>query len=105
VSPLWLAVLFSSLWLGVGWALRAAVVPQHQHESPNLHEGVWELTTITGHGPTARAQWQRFGQLGTYTRAVKHEHRPYYCTIGPGIAHTDRCLCGAERYGRYGAWY
>lgn len=101
MSPLWLAVIFSSLWLGVGYAVRAWLgEPKHPHQSPHLHEGPFRLVS----GDHDLLVHERELHHTAVPDCKKNGHQVQQCTITEGLAHIDRCYCGAERYGRYGAW-
>ncbi len=100
MSPVWLAVLFSSLWLGVGYAVARVLTPSDRHESVHLHDGPFKLV------PSDAGVLVHQRDLHEYARpdCKKHGHQVEQCTVTEGLAHVDRCFCGATRYGRYGAW-
>lgn len=51
-------------------------------------------------------RWHRNGIPWDATPLPKlhHECWPQTCEIAYALAHTDRCPCGAVRYGIYGSW-
>jgi hypothetical protein len=85
--------------LRLRWLLRFQV---QRYRTPSLHEGVWSTPDVR-HGVV---RWYRVdgdGWIRSYVSAP-HPHVTFVCTIGPGMAHVDECLCGARRYGVFGAW-
>lgn len=72
-----------------------------QYSTPNLHEGAgWGGPELLGTGDQLRVRWIR-DVVQVYPHTY-HEVR--MCTIGPGMAHVDKCWCGSERYGVFGSW-
>lgn len=72
-----------------------------RYQDPSLHPGVWhEPEVVTGRGGT-RIVWRIAGG-GTICTGTNHG--AHVCTIGPGVAHEDTCMCGAKRYGVFGTW-
>lgn len=89
------------------WLLRFRV---QRYQNPSLHEGVWGPPEIR-HGVVrwyriedGWMHWHHVDREGWMRYAVPHPHITFICTIGPGMAHVDECLCGAKRYGVFGAW-
>lgn len=71
-----------------------------RYGNPNLHEGDWLPPELR----QGVVRWERAsgGWLRDYVAA--HPHQVFRCSIGPGMAHEDVCLCGAKRYGVFGSW-
>lgn len=80
----------------LGMALRSH---PGQYANPNLHEGRWVGPVLQGAGVRTRVTW-----VSSEVRACRGHHRATRCTIGPGMAHLDECVCGATRSGVYGSW-
>ena len=72
-----------------------------RYQSPNLHEGRWGKPKIEGSSRQLRVVWALLG--GPHACSGGH-HEAVRCTIGPGMAHLDECVCGATRSGVYGQW-
>lgn len=73
-----------------------------RYQNPALHEGVWVGPVVLGSGDQMRVQWEcRAG----YRICTGTNHGAMRCTIGPGMAHVDECMCGKTRSGVYGSWY
>lgn len=80
--------------------------PRPRYYSPELHGGRWGWPQMVGFGNQSRVTWEREGEdvwLSDVT-SDEHRHEPRRCTIGPGMAHHDECLCGATREGVFGQW-
>lgn len=73
--------------------------PERRYGTPNLHEGEWGWPCMTGPLQASLVTWVRKD-----SEKCTGVHRPARCTIGPGMAHVDICLCGKTRYGVYGSW-
>jgi hypothetical protein len=73
-----------------------------RYTDPSLHPGLWgePEVHISKHGG-ARVHWRC---VGGGTVCVGGNHGAHWCTIGPGMAHEDECMCGAKRYGVFGSW-
>lgn len=108
-------------WCGVGSLVGLVVVSviffalgvfwqeHREHEdarylSPLLHEeGRWEGPRLRGSTRHARAVWENLDAPAECSHP-NTRHVISVCTVGPGTAHEDLCVCGAKRYGVYGAW-
>lgn len=104
-----LAISVASILVAVlcGFVVGAVFVgkPLPRYVSPQLHEGVWGKALVNSDGSIT---WLR--AAGTHflippETKNNHDHVPYECTIAPGMAHEDRCACGARRHGVYGEWW
>jgi hypothetical protein len=73
-----------------------------RYADPSLHRGGdWGDPVIDGRNGRIRVSWTR---PVTRVHGGPHEHVVKTCTIGPEMAHTDKCYCGSERYGVFGTW-
>jgi hypothetical protein len=94
-----------SLGIGLffGWlATYLYGLPANTYADPSLHRGGWEGPRIEGQGAQRRAVWTSLSLRNAAN--LDHEHEPAVCSVGPGVSHVDECVCGATRYGVYGAW-
>lgn len=73
-----------------------------RYANPSLHEGRWDGPELMGSKNQPVAVWRSLDmdQHG----GTPHVHRVLTCSIGPGTAHVDVCLCNAKRYGVFGTW-
>lgn len=98
-----LAVLIAAACAGGGWLagyLHNPTGPGRYH-SPDLHRGRWGRPTVVGRHDQTRVVWEL--ELG-HPICVGSNHMAVKCTIGPGMAHLDECVCGATRSGVFGSW-
>jgi hypothetical protein len=73
-----------------------------RYRSPQLHEGNWHPGLARSDART----WHRDGLPYTVAPLPPKAHQcaAQTCTLAKGLAHEDRCACGATRYGIYGIW-
>lgn len=81
--------------------LFGASYSKERYQDPHLHSGRWGLAVVAGRGEQTRVVWECEGGFPICTGT---NHGPKRCTIGPGMAHVDECMCGKKRYGVFGAW-
>ena len=87
--------------LAAGFLASRSLRGEDRYETPYLHEGRWGRPVINGANGQTRITWDL---IAGHPICVGGNHHPVKCTIGPGMAHVDKCVCGAERYGVFGAW-
>lgn len=92
-----LVLVLGVLLVAQGSALRLGT----RYQSPQLHEGVWELDTRHRNTTVHRAVYMHGVAPST---EPGHRHRPHLCTITDELVHVDQCYCGATRYGVFGKW-
>lgn len=90
-------IVFALAFVGVLYL--AQVRPRYA--DPQLHSGYWQLRSRFANTTVYEARYMP----GVWPDTSKgHQHRPHLCTITDALVHVDKCACGAERYGVYGAW-
>lgn len=73
-----------------------------RYQNPYLHEGRWDGPELMGSSVHPVAVWR---SLDMHLHGgTPHVHRVLTCSVGPSTAHADVCLCGAQRFGVFGAW-
>lgn len=72
-----------------------------RYTDPSLHPGEWVGPVIKHDRHGTIVVWEC---SGGYRICTGTNHGASRCTIGPGMAHEDECMCGAKRYGVFGAW-
>lgn len=85
----------------VAVAQGSALRGHRRYADPQLHSGWWELKQRFSNTTVYRARYMPGALPDT---SPGHTHRPHECTITDGLIHLDKCACGAERSGVYGAW-
>jgi hypothetical protein len=100
---LFLALFLMTIGVGAGWLVgyMHSPGPRAQYATPELHRGVWGGPMMQGVGDQRRVVWE---SRGGYHICTGTNHGPVRCTIGPGMAHLDECMCGATRSGVFGVW-
>lgn len=99
-GPVLLSIIAMSLALGFWLGMEARRPPRYHGVS--LHDGRWGKPKLEGNGRLLRVKWERLD--ANKEPGFDHAHEPMQCSIGPSLAHTDVCACGAQRYGVYGPW-
>lgn len=85
-----------------------------RHDDPCLHrqgmarEDTWLASdpVVFRHRPGRALEWH-LGGVAWYLAAKPdpgHDCQPQTCGITETLQHSDRCACGAMRFGVWGAW-
>jgi hypothetical protein len=83
-----------------GWAMCRSFAESARYLNPQLHEGNWRRTKVTG----SVVEWERELESGDFSGPTNHQHFAIHCEVDNRTNHIDHCWCGATRHGVFGAW-
>lgn len=92
------AVMGMTVGFGLCWVW---IVHKMRYRDPQLHPGKW---VRAGMGTWQRIDSPSKAEVARKMMRGTHEHAAAVCVLTDHLAHEDRCVCCAKRYGIFGSW-